>query len=667
MLHWMDLAIIGAYIACSIGFGLGGARKANQSLEEYFLAGRTLKGWQAGLSMAATQFAADTPLVVTGLVATAGIFSLWRLWIYAVAFLLMALVLGASWRRSGVVTDAALTEIRYGGRNAAVLRGTKAIYFGLIFNCTVLAMVLLAATRITEPFLVWHSWLPVAGYDVVRGLVEWLGFPLTASGRPCGGGQACALGYECLRQRCIGPPQWIASTNNGLSIGAIVLVTALYSTTGGLRAVVKTDIAQFFIAMAGTALYAGVIVQAVGGLESLTRGIREAYPADGSGPGGLTADNVLAFSPSMAADAGFAVVGVILIQWICQINADGSGYLAQRTMGCRSDGDARSAGVIFAVVQVLVRSLLWLPIALGLLLVFPPSEQLTGSAFASAREATYVRGIAEMLPPGALGLMITGMIGALASTVDTHLNWGSSYLTNDIYRRFIARHLLAREISPSSLVWVARLTNGFILLIALTLMPHLGSIQTAWKASLLLGAGVGVVLVLRWLWWRMNAVGELSALIASAVLAPVLLFAVERDAPRLLLMAGLATAVGVGAALRSPAEDRRLLQDFYARARPPGFWGPVVADTERAAADRRRLAWNLLATFGSALSLFCLLTALGSWMVDSPPPRWLPRAPVWRGLNLFVGLISLPLWVRLARKGRLEAKDDSGGKTSAKN
>lgn len=654
MLHWVDIAIIGAYIAYSIWSGVGGAKDAGQNLEEYFLAGRSLKGWQAGISMAATQFAADTPLVVTGLVATAGIFSLWRLWIYAIAFLLMALVLGASWRRSGVITDAALTEVRYGGKSAAILRGTKAIYFGFIFNCTVLAMVLLATTRITEPFLTWHEWVAPGFHDGVRGIVEWFGFPLTAGGEACGAAAAtCADGFECMRQRCIGRPQWIASTNNVLSIGAIVLVTTFYSTTGGLRAVVKTDIAQFAIAIVGTVIYAWLVVSAVGGFDDLISGVRETYPADGSGPAGLKYTEVLAFTPSQAGEIGFAVIGVIMIQWICQINADGSGYLAQRTMGCRTDEDARSAGVIFAVTQVLFRSLLWLPIALGLLILFPPSQILTGGALASAREATYVTGIAELLPPGVTGIVITGMLGALASTVDTHLNWGSSYFTNDIYRRFICPNVLKKEPTPKSLVWVARSTNILILFIALAVMPQLDSIQEAWKASLLLGAGVGVILVLRWIWWRMNAIGELSALIASTVLAPILLLYVEDDAPRLLLMAFLATGTGIVAALVSKPEPRELLQQFYARAHPPGFWGPIAGSAEKDAESRRRLGYNLVATFGTAFSIFCVLTGIGSWMVWSPAPTWFPYEIPWIALNLVAGIGTAPIWYRFAKKGRL--------------
>jgi len=651
VLEWIDIAIIAAYVAYSAASGLAGASRASESLEEYFLAGRSLTGWRAGISMAATQFAADTPLVVTGLIATAGVFSLWRMWIYALAFLLMALVLGTGWRRSGALTDAGLTELRYGGRPAAVLRAAKAVYFGFVFNCTVLAMVLLATTRITEPFLVWNEWLPSLFFDPVVRWVEWAGFPLTAGGAACGLEALCSAGSVCLGQRCIGHAEWVASTNNLLSIGVIVGVTTLYSATGGLRAVVRTDIVQLAIAMTSTLVYAGVVVAEVGGLGELTARIAEIFPPDRSGPAGMTGSELLAFTPGEAHDVGLALIGVIAIQWLCQINADGSGYLAQRTMACRSDDDARRAGVIFAVIQVLLRSLLWLPIGLGLLILFEPVAGLSGAALASEREATFVRGIAELLPPGVKGLMITGMLGALASTLDTHLNWGASYFTHDLYARFFCPHVLKREPGPRTLVWVARAANLGILALALIIMPNLASIQTAWKASLLLGAGVGVVLVLRWLWWRMNAVGELTSLIASMMLAPILLWLVEEDAVRLLLQAGIVTSAAVIAALLGPAEDRRRLESFYRRARPPGFWGPIAGDG--AAEDRIRLLHSLAATAAAGLSIFCLLTGLGSWLVGSPAPAFVPWPRVWIGANLALGLAVIPVAWRLARAGRL--------------
>ena len=281
------------------------------------------------------------------------------------------------------------------------------------------------------------------------------------------------------------------------------------------------------------------------------------------------------------------------LQWLIQINADGTGYLAQRSMACRSDADARTAAIVFTFTQVLLRSLLWIPLALGLLVLFPfDGAMLTaagsaGGAGAAAldpallqaeREATYVRGMAELLPAGLRGLMVTGMLAALASTVDTHLNWGASYWANDIYRRFVCQLWLGREPSARSLVRVARASNVGLTIIALGIMTRLTSINEAWQVSLLLGAGIGVVLILRWIWWRMNAWGEIAAIAASVVAAPVLMAAVPDDqhAVRLLVVAVVATAAALVAVAVAGPEERERLVAFYRKVRPVGFWGPVA-------------------------------------------------------------------------------------------
>jgi solute:Na+ symporter, SSS family len=220
----IDALIVLAFIAYAVTAGFLARRQASRSLTEYFLAGKTLSGWKAGTSMAATQFAADTPLLVTGLIATAGIFAVWRLWVYGLAFLLLAFVFAAHWRRAGVLTDAELTEIRYSGRAVLPLRVLKAVYYGTVINCVVLAMVLVAAIRIAEVFLPWHLWLPAMIYAPMLGLAQGVGVEL-ASG-------------------VTGLDPWIATTNNMVSIVAILAFTALYSMTGGLRSVVTTDVAS---------------------------------------------------------------------------------------------------------------------------------------------------------------------------------------------------------------------------------------------------------------------------------------------------------------------------------------------------------------------------------------------------------------------------------------
>ena len=626
----LDFAILLIFIIYALASGFRSRAIASQNLEEYFLAGRTLKGWQAGISMAATQFAADTPLLVTGLIATAGVFALWRLWIYALAFLLMGFLLAPSWRRVKVLTDAELTEIRYGGQAASLLRGIKAIYFGTIVNCTVLAMVLLAATRLAEPFLLWNAWLPSFVYEPLVQLVQRMGVPFTLANTSSSN-------------------IWILSTNNLLSIGAIVLVTLFYSTTGGLRSVVATDMVQFTVAIIASGLFAWYILLHVGGFSGLHEQLIALYTP--VGPNQLTFDQLVAFTPSEAKYASLAILLAYGLQWLFQMNADGTGYLAQRSMACRSDADAKQAAVVFTIAQVLVRSLIWLPLGLGLLIVFPPDPSIIASNYAAEREFTFVKGIAEILPSGLLGLMLVGMLAALASTIDTHLNWGSSYWTNDIYKRFICTHWLKRTPSDRSLVWVARGANILILLIALLIVPTLSSIQTAWQVSLLLGSGIGVTLILRWIWWRVNAWGELSSILASIVIAPILLWQTSQadEATRLLMMAFGATTVSILVSLLTKSEDQRHLKEFYRRAHPPGFWGPIAKTIGTPAEEAQSRLWKaLLATVLAALSLFFVLTGLGSLMAQSPSPLWFPWRDGWIASLLIAGVALIPAWLRLA-------------------
>ena len=644
-MHPVDLAIVSCYLIYSIFVGLHSKEEAGTNLEEYFLAGRSLKGWQAGLSMAAAQFAADTPLLVTGLIATAGIFSLWRLWVYAVAFLVLGFLLGPSWRKVGVITDAELTEVRYahtkkwGMNPALVLRIFKAIYLGTIFNCTVLAMVLLAAAKISEPFLTWNVWLPPFVFDPVVSLVHSLGFKMTNNVDPA--------------------MIWILSANNLISVMTISAVTAFYSTTGGLRNVVKMDIFQFCIKMVATACYTYFVVQAVGGLGMFPQKLHELFGS--GGPNGMSVNQILAFTPGEAKDASLAIIGVFALQWIAQINADGSGYLAQRTMACRSDKDAKQASVIFTVVQIIMRTLLWLPIGVGLLIIFPPDPNMSGELLKTTREATYVTGISTLFPDGVglKGLMVTAMLTALGSTVDTHVNWGSSYWTNDIYKRFFCQTILKTEPNPRTLVWVARGCNLLILGLALFIMRHLNSIQEAWNMSLLLGAGLGIMLILRWIWWRISCWGEIGAIGATLVTIPILLtyFPEIPTEQKMLWMAFIGAGAGVLCSIISGPEDMDQLKEFYLRAKPPGFWGPVAAAVgDDPSLTLRRFNYSVLATALAATSIFMVLVSLGTWMLGSPAPGWFPMERwVWIAGLFGVGVALVPQWWRLAFGIHLES------------
>jgi len=614
----LDILIIFAFILYSIHNGFLNRAKASENLEEYFLAGRSVPGWRAGFSLAATQFAADTPLLVAGLIATGGIFMLWRLWIYGLGFLMIGFLLGPSWRRAGVITDAELTEIRYSGRAVLGLRGLKAIYYGTVMNCTIMAMVLVAATRISEIFLPWHEWLPENMYQAIYHVVAEVGVPL-ASG---------VTGLET----------YVATTNNLISVFLIICFTALYSTTGGLRSVIATDTVQFCIAMIGTLIYAVVIVLESGGLGKLLQSLEEIY-------GSVYTGNVLSFSPN-SQDILLPFLVIVSLQWFFERNSDGTGYFAQRMMACRSDGDAKWAAFVFTWLQIFLRSLIWLVIGIGLLVVYPFDPGAAGGEeFVAGRELAFAVGVRDLLPVGIRGIMLTGMLAALASTIDTHLTWGAGYWSNDIYLRIVNRAFLKREPTNREQVVVARLSNVIILVIALLIMAKLGSIQTAWYITLLFGAGTGAVLVLRWVWERINIYSEISAIAVSLALAPLILFTIDAEWKRLLSMATASTVVVLAVTLLTRPTDPDTLVSFYQRVEPPGFWRKTAArvsgDT-RAAFTKFRAGIYLTLTTG--LTLYLLLVGVGKFLLHVSGSSLL--AP---SVYVLLGLTSISLWWRKIR------------------
>lgn len=609
----IDLFIVLAFIAYSITVGFRAKSRASKNLEEYFLAGRTIPGWKAGFSMAASQYAADTPMLVMGLMATGGIFMLWRLWIYGLAFLMMGFILGKAWRRSMVLTDAELTEIRYSGRGVVALRGIKAIYYGTVINCTVMAMVLVAAIRISEIFLLWHEWLPAVAYNAILIWIQ-------------------AVGVE-LSSGSTGLDIWVATTNNIISIVMILIFITLYSTTGGLRSVIATDIVQFSVAMVATLIYAIVAVSKAGGLDGMIDKMVALY-------GEVRTSEILSFSPN-AWDAVLPFLVLIGLQWFFQMNSDGTGYLAQRTMACRTDKGAQRAGFIFTVAQVLVRSLFWLPIGVALLVIYPyDPATASGEAFVASREILFATGIKDLLPVGIKGLMLTGLLAALASTIDTHLTWGASYWSNDIYKRIINEVWLKREPSSKELVIIGRLSNVLILAIALTIMANLGSIQTAWYISLLFGAGVGSVLVLRWVWERINLYSELTAMATSLIVAPIILFTVNDEWLRLLIMSATSTVAVVVVTLVTSETEHSILDRFFQQVKPPGFWRKTAQRCGVAPEQPiHQLKDGVYLVLTTALTIFLLLVGIGKLIVPSPT-----ASPLLALVLITLGLASIKLW-----------------------
>jgi Na+/proline symporter len=624
----IDIFIIFAFIIYSISNGFRNRSKASQNLEEYFLAGRSIKGWRAGFSLAATQFAADTPLLVTGLIATGGIFMLWRLWIYGLGFLMIGFLLGRAWRKASVITDAELTEIRYSGRGVLALRGLKAIYYGTVMNCTIMAMVLVAATRISEVFLPWNEWLPAGIYGWIYNIVKAVGIPL-ASG---------ATGLET----------YVATTNNILSILLIIGFTALYSTTGGLRSVIATDTVQFSLALLGTLIYAIIVIVKSGGVTRIVDRLGDIYGFANTG-------QILSFSPNNW-EAFMPFLVIISLQWFFERNSDGTGYFAQRMMACRSDRDARMAAFIFTWLQIFLRSLIWLIIGVGLLIIYPFNPATaSGEEFVAGRELLFATGIRDLLPVGIRGIMLTGMLAALASTIDTHLTWGASYWSNDLYLRIINKAWLKREPSNKEQVIVARISNVIILAIALIIMANLGSIQTAWYITLLFGAGTGAVLVLRWVWERINLYSEISAIVVSLVMAPVILFTVEAEWLRLLSMSTISTIVVITVTLFTRPTSDNILLSFYKKVDPPGFWKKAAVksglDPNRSMKAFKKGAFLTVTT---SLSLYLLLVGFGKLILPNPQ-----SSITYAWIYIVLGLASIPLWwKKLTGYQSLDSGDD---------
>ncbi len=619
MNSFIDFAIVAAFVIYSVTIGFMSRKQASKDLNEYFLAGRSVSGTKAGFSMAATQFAADTPLLVMGLIAVGGIFSLWRLWIYGLAFLMMGFILAAAWRRSGILTDAELVMTRYSSRGALGLRGLKAIYYGTVINCVVMAFVLIAAVRIFEIFLPWHEWLPAAFHSGVTNAISATGLVLSSG--------------------VTGLDAGIATTNNVLSIVAMLTFVALYSTTGGLRSVIATDVAQLGLMLGGTLIYAWLAVDAAGGLGGIPDRLVDIY-------GPATAERFLSFAPR-GEDALMPFLVIIALQWFFQMNSDGTGYLAQRTMACRDHRQARLAAIVFTMTQIVFRSLLWLLIGVALLIVYPfdASVPLTDTGIGE-RELTFALGMDELLPAGARGLMLTGMLAALASTLDTHLNWGASYWSNDLYKGIWVEHIRGRDAGPRELVLVARLSNILILGIALAIMVNLGSIQTAWQISLLFGAGTGAVLVLRWLWERVNLWCEVAAIVTSLVLAPILIFLVDEEWLRLLLMSAASLAVVIVMAYLAPGTSQDKLVAFYRQVRPPGLWRRTAVaagdDPGEGAAEFRR---DLVGLVACAVSVYAWLVGCGWLLLDA-------ERVIHGVVAIAVGVAAAPIWLRALRNRR---------------
>ncbi len=540
MLTTFDVALIGVYllVGLAVGFYVRGA--AGEGLKSYFLAGRSLPWWWLGTSMVATTFASDTPLVVTGFVAQHGISGNWFWWSTAVGLVLLGVVFARNWQRSEVITDAELAELRYDGRAATALRGFKALFSSLFVNCIVLGWVFAAMAKITRPFVHWQA---IVGPSLYLTLQEgWPNF----------------LMYQTI--------------DNTLTVLLLVLVVMLYSSVGGLRGVVVTDLLQFVIAMVAAVVFAWYAVDHVGGLQSMWTRLDELYP---EGTGAPSAQELTAFWPRMGEGAmmsfGAFAAGLGVLWW-ANSQVDGSGYLSQRVCSARDEEAAERGALWFCFAHFVLRTWPWVIVALVALIAFPLHEaSAAGALLKGDREMAYPLLMQKVLPPGVLGFVLLSLIAAFMSTVDTHINWGASYLTGDLYRRFMRPQATERE-----LVRVSRVSVVLLTFLALVIAAQIDQVGDVWKFYFAMMSGLGVPHLLRWIWWRANAWTEISGMLMGLLLSlPAYLLNFAQAYPTeyvLSFIAGTSALTSILVTLLTPPVAEKKLREFAKRVRPIGFW-----------------------------------------------------------------------------------------------
>ena len=538
-LSTLDWGIIILFFVLTLVIGLLVSRKAGTSSTEFFLSGRNMPWWLLGISMVATTFSADTPNLVTDIVRKNGVSGNWVWWAFLLTGMLTVFVYAKLWRKSGVVTDLEFYELRYSGKGAAFLRGFRALYLGVFFNIMIMASVCLAAIKIGSVLL---------GFTAVETLI-------------------------------------IAST-----------ITVLYSSLGGLKGVVITDFFQFILAMGATfwATYYIIDLPQIGSLDAL-----------------LTHPNVipkLDFIPDFQQREVFITLFIlpIAIQWwsVWYPGAEpgGGGYIAQRMLSAKDEKNAVWATLLFNFAHYALRPWPWILIALASLVVFPDLQSLQ-AAFPDIDPSIVKDDLAypammTFLPAGLIGLIVASLIAAFMSTISSHLNWGSSYVVYDFYQRFVKP-----EASEKELVSVGRWSTLILMIASALFALLLSNALEAFQILLQIGAGTGLLFIMRWFWYRINAYSEITAMTVSFVLAlyfklihTKLGFDPIADDIQLVLGVAITTLSWVVVTLVTSPSDKKTLNEFYKITQPGGpGWNKVVAEAEADGVDliTEKRAWNV--------------------------------------------------------------------------
>ena len=467
-LTWVDWLAVAAYFVANIGIGLYYRGRATGSTEEFFAGGRSVSWWLAGTSMVATTFAADTPLAVTGLVASFGIAGNWLWWSMLMSGMLTVFFYARLWRRAGVLTDVEFAEIRYSGTPAAFLRGFRALYLGLPINCIIMGWVNLAMVKIL---------MMIFGVTKLQALVMVFG---------------------------------------------IMAVTAMISTLSGLWGVLVMDLFQFVLKMGMVIVLAYYAVRAVGGMDALKEKLLALDAAKAAASGGH--GSILSFLPDVGSPWMPMITFFVYIAvnwwatWYPGAEPGGGGYIAQRIFCARDERHSLLATLWLNIAHYAVRPWPWILTALASLVLYPTLAD---------KESGFIKTIVDpaVFPAALRGVMIAAFAAAYMSTIGTQLNWGASYLVNDFYRRFLSKGRSERHY-----VTVSQLATVGIMILSSVVTYYQESIAGAWKFLIAVGAGTGSVFILRWFWWRINAWSEVSAMAASFAVSLALQPLVARGA-----------------------------------------------------------------------------------------------------------------------------------------
>ena len=538
-LSTLDWGIIILFFALTLVIGIVVSRKAGTSTTEFFLSGRNMPWWLLGISMVATTFSADTPNLVTDIVRKNGVSGNWVWWAFLLTGMLTVFVYAKLWRKSGVVTDLEFYELRYSGKGAAFLRGFRALYLGVFFNIMIMASVCLAAIKIGSVLL---------GFTAIETLV-------------------------------------IAST-----------ITVLYSSLGGLKGVVITDFFQFILAMGATfwATYYIIDLPQIGTLENL-----------------LTHPNVvpkLDFIPDFQQREVFITLFILPIAvqwwsvWYPGAEPGGGGYIAQRMLSAKDEKNAVWATLLFNFAHYALRPWPWILIALASLIIFPDIQSIQ-LAFPNIDPSIVKDDLAypammTFLPAGLIGLIVASLIAAFMSTISSHLNWGSSYVVYDFYQRFVKP-----DASEKELVKIGRLSTVVLMIASALFALLLSNALEAFQILLQIGAGTGLLFIMRWFWYRINAYSEVTAMTVSFILALYfklihvkLGFDPIANDIQLLLGVAITTVSWVVVTLLTSPSDKSTLNEFYKITQPGGpGWDKVVSDAKEDGIDldTEKRAWNV--------------------------------------------------------------------------